>query len=121
MSSSSYTQANTPQRGEIWYASLDPIIGREQSGRRPVLVVSDDRFNAGPSELVIVLPITSKLRGIPSHIEIKAGEGGLAHPSAIMCEAVRSVSRKRLRNSLGVVTPSTLAAVERAMVILLGL
>lgn len=110
-----------PRRGEVWYAYLDPIVGREQSGRRPVLVISDDLLNSGPSELVIVLPVTSRIRGIPSHIEVNDGEGGLDRPSAIMCEAVRSISRQRLRTRLGVIEKSVLTAVERALVILLGL
>src|SRR6185295_5268066 len=53
-------------RGEVWLADLDPTRGHEQAGRRPVLIVSDDVFNAGAAELVVVLPMTSTLRPIAS-------------------------------------------------------
>ena len=54
-----------PARGEIWLADLNPVHGREQAGRRPCLVVSVNPFNQGPAELVIVLPLTTKDKGIP--------------------------------------------------------
>ncbi|HEY3999133.1 MAG TPA: type II toxin-antitoxin system PemK/MazF family toxin [Candidatus Xenobia bacterium] len=66
-----------PLRGEIWLADMDPVRGHEQGGRRPVLVVSVDPFNQGPAGLVIVLPMTSRARGIPSHGVVEPPEGGL--------------------------------------------
>ena len=59
---------SAPARGEVWLADLNPVRGHEQAGRRPVLVVSEDLFNRGPAGLAIVLPMTSTLRGIPSHV-----------------------------------------------------
>jgi mRNA interferase MazF len=61
-------------------------------------VVSVDAFNAGPAELVVVLPLTSKAKGIPFHIEIQPPEGGLKQVSYVKCEDVRSISRERLRD-----------------------
>ena len=110
-----------PSRGEIWNGDLDPTRGREQAGKRPVLVVSTDGFNHGPAELVVILPITSKEKGIPWHFSLKAGEGGLARNSFVMCEAIRCVARERLVKRLGLVSPATLHQVELRLRMLLDL
>src|SRR5213593_2365196 len=85
-----------PHRGEIGLADLRPTRGREQTGRRPVLVLSVDFFNAGPANLIVVLPLTSTQRDIPLHVKVKKGDGGTRNDSAILCEAIRSVSKDRL-------------------------
>ena len=78
-----------PLRGEIWLADMGATRGHEQSGRRPVLILSADDFNTGPADLVIVLPLTSTIRNIPTHVVIDPPEGGLKRPSAVLCEAIR--------------------------------
>ena len=108
-------------RGDVWLADLDPIRGHEQAGRRPVLVVSDDDFNTGPADLVVVLPMTSTLRSIASRVPVAPPEGGVRQPSMILCEGIRSVSRERLIARWGSVGPVTLAAVEDRLRILLRL
>lgn len=110
-----------PARGEIWLADLDPTRGHEQAGRRPVLVISEDVFNQGPADLVIVLPVTSTHRGVPAHVPITPPEGGLKTPSVILCDAVRSMAKERLIQRWGVVSAATLEAVEDRLRILLGL
>jgi mRNA interferase MazF len=112
---------DNPVRGEIWLVDLNPTRGHEQGGRRPGLVVSVDLFNQGPAGLVIVIPITTKEKGIPLHVEIKAPEGGLTKRSFIKSEDIRSVSRERLVQRLGQVARSTLDAVEDRLRILLNL
>jgi mRNA interferase MazF len=82
-----------PLRGEVWLADLGATRGHEQAGRRPVLILSVDLFNAGPAQLVIVLPLTSTIRNVPAHIPIHPPEGGLRRPSTILCDAIRSVTR----------------------------
>ena len=111
----------SPRRAEVWFANLNPTRGREQRGVRPVLVLSVDTFNAGPSELVSVLPITSTIRPIPSHVAIQPPEGGLDTPSAILCDQVRTVARQRLVRRQGTISARTLARVEGIVRILLGL
>lgn len=108
-------------RGEIWLADLNPIRGHEQAGRRPVLIVSVDPFNQSRADLVVVIPITSTLRNIPWHIVIRPPEGGLTNPSALLCEAVRSISKERLLTRWGAATPATLALVEDRLRMLMGL
>ena len=110
-----------PSRGEVWFLNLDPTQGREQAGRRPALVISVDPFNHGPADLVVVLPITSKAKGIPFHVTLAPPEGGVQQTSYIKCEDVRSVSRSRLRERWGTVTPQTLADIEDRLRILMGL
>ena len=110
-----------PRRGEVWLASLDPTRGHEQAGRRPVVVVSDDLFNRGPADLVIVLPMTTRLRPVRSHVVLEPPEGGLKSTSAILCEAVRSISTQRLIAPWGTVSPITMARVEDTLRILMRL
>ena len=110
-----------PARGEVWLADLNPTRGHEQAGRRPVLVVSDDAFNRGPAGLAIVLPMTSTVRAVPSHVPVRPPEGGVKNPTAVLCEAVRSVSRDRLIARWGAIHPSTMAGIEDALRILLRL
>lgn len=110
-----------PSRGEIWFVNLDPTKGREQAGKRPALVLSVDPFNHGPADLVVVIPITSKAKGIPFHILVTPPEGGLTQPSYVKCEDLRSVAKERFAQRLGSVAANTLSEVEDRVRILLGL
>jgi mRNA interferase MazF len=112
---------NPPARGEVWLADLSPTRGHEQAGRRPVLVVSEDLFNRGPAGLAIVLPMTSSVRDVPSHVPISPPEGGVGSRTAILCEAVRSVSVERLVARWGAVDRQTMSAVEDRLRMLLRL
>ncbi len=108
-------------RGEIWLVNLSPTEGREQAGTRPALIVSVDIFNHGAAELVVVIPVTSKAKGIPLHVEVNPPEGGLSLKSFVKCEDVRSISTARLIKKLGRVSSLTIDAVEDRLKILLGL
>jgi len=110
-----------PARGEVWLADLNPTRGREQAGRRPVLVVSEDLFNRGPAGLVIVLPLTSTVRPIPSHVAVSPPEGGLKNKTAILCDAIRSISTDHLIQRWGAVATPTLPRIEARLRILLRL
>jgi mRNA interferase MazF len=110
-----------PRRGEIWLADLRPTRGREQTGRRPVLVLSVDFFNAGPADLIVILPLTSTQRDIPLHVKVSKGDGGTRHDSAVLCEAIRSVSKERLISRWGVLSREVMAEVEDRLRILLDL
>jgi mRNA interferase MazF len=110
-----------PLRGEVWSVNLDPTQGREQAGTRPALVVSTNRFNSGPADLVVVLPITSKAKGIPLHVPITPPEGGVRMPSYAKPEDVRSISKSRLGKRYGAVSGATMNAVEDRLRILLDL
>jgi mRNA interferase MazF len=108
-------------RGDVWLVDLSPTRGREQAGRRPGLVVSVDLFNQGPADLVVVIPLTTKDKGIPLHVAVNPPEGGVRVTSFAKCEDVRSIAKERLSARWGTVAPATLAAVEDRLRILLGL
>jgi len=110
-----------PRRGEIWTVDLDPTRGREQAGNRPALVVSADLFNNGPADLVVVMPLTSKDKGIPLRVRIEPPEGGVKTASFVKCEDIRSVSKGRLAKRWGAVSPATLRAVADPVRILLDI
>lgn len=110
-----------PSRGDIWLVDLNPTKGREQAGVRPGLVVSVDLFNQGSAGLVVLLPLTTKKRGIPFHVEINPPEGGVKAISFIKCEDVRSVSKSRLLKRWGKASRATMDAIEDRLKILLDL
>lgn len=97
--------------GEVFWARPDPGVGREQAGRRPVVVVSNELFHDAVTTLVLVVPVSSVDRGWDNHVPL-AGSHGLDVPSYAMTEQVRVVSRERLAGRLGAVDDATLAAIR---------
>lgn len=112
-----------PRRGEIWFAGLDPTHGHEQDGDRPCLVLSTDAFNSGPAGLVVVVPVTRRYKGHLAglHRPIEPGEGGLAEPSWILCDQIRTLDHGRLRRRVGAVSAETLRDIGRLVSVLLEL
>jgi len=108
-------------RGEVWLADFSPTRGHEQAGVRPALVISADLFNQGPSQLVVLLPLSTTPRGVPLHIRILPPDGGVRQRSFIKCEDIRSVATERLITRWGVISTRTMAAVEDRLRILLQL
>jgi mRNA interferase MazF len=86
-----------------------------------VLVFWVDFFNAGPADLVVILPLTSTQRDIPLHVKVSKGDGGTRNDSAILCEAIRSVSKDRLISRWGMLPHEVMAEVEDRLRILLDL
>jgi mRNA interferase MazF len=82
-----------PLRGEVWLGDLGPTRRHEQTGKQPLLIFSVDAFNTGLAGLVVVLPLTSKIRNIPAHVLVNPSEGGLRRPSVVLCDAIRSVTK----------------------------
>ena len=110
-----------PARGEIWLVDLDPARGHEQAETRPGLIVSTDYFNAGPAELIVLAPLTTRRKEIPLHVEVRPPEGGLRKTSFIKCENVRSVAKERLLKKWGEVSAETLSKVGDRLRLLLEL
>jgi mRNA interferase MazF len=104
-----------PSWSEIWEVDPGKGKGHEQSGKRPGLLVSVDEFNHGPAGLVVLLPLTSRDKGIPWHVEITPDEGGVKKVSYIKCEDIRSVSVKRLKSRWGKVSGDTMGKVEKRL------
>ena len=109
-------------RGEVWLDDLGPTRGREQSGERPVLIVSPDPVNQGPAGLVVAVPFTTRRRGIPTHVEVRPPDGGLHEIGFAMCEQVRSLAVERLGSRpFGSVPASVLDSVANRLRLLLVL
>jgi mRNA interferase MazF len=114
-----------PSRGEVWMA--DPardVMGHEQLGRRPVLIVSADRFNdasGAPWPLAIVVPITTRDRGIALHLPIQPPEGGLRQASVLLPEQLYAADQRRLAERWGRVSEATMRSVEDRLRIVLDL
>lgn len=109
------------RRGDIFYADLSPVIGSEQGGVRPVLIIQNDIGNKY-SPTVIVAAITSQINKakLPTHIEISQ-EYGLAKDSVILLEQVRTIDRKRLREKIGHLDDELMGRVNEALTISFGL
>lgn len=110
-----------PHRGEVWLLDFGEPVGREQSGRRPAVIVSADPLNDSRAGVVIVVPLTTTHRGLPSHIEIDKRGSGLDETSYAKCEDVKSVSEQRLIAQLGTVEEQVMFQVARALRFLLEL
>ena len=112
----------SPRRGEVWLVDLNPPRGHEQVGRRPALIVSADAFNRSRAGLVMVVPLTTRARGIPTHVEVRPPDGGLHETSWARCEDLRSVSIERLMTGpLGKVPTEVLDAIGERLRLLLQL
>jgi len=109
------------RRGEIWLVDFGEPIGREQSGRRPALVISADALNQSAAGVVIVVPMTTAHRGLPSHVEIDPNRSGIDEISYAKCEDVKSIAEQRLIARLGAVDEEILDVVGRALSFLLDL
>ena len=112
----------TIRRGDIFYADLSPVVGSEQGGTRPVLVVQNDVGNKY-SPTVIAAAITSKINKakLPTHIEIDAARYGLSKDSVILLEQVRTIDKKRLREKIGRLDDVQMIKVNDALSISFGL
>lgn len=110
------------RRGDIFYADLSPVVGSEQGGVRPVLVVQNDIGNKF-SPTIIVAAITSQINKakLPTHVEINAQEYGLQKDSVILLEQVRTIDKKRVREKIGHLDDKLMEQVNEALYISLGL
>jgi len=110
------------KRGDIYYADLSPVIGSEQGGVRPVLIVQNDIGNKY-SPTVIAAAITSQINKakLPTHIEISAQDYGLQKDSVILLEQIRTIDKKRLREKIGHLDDELMEKVNEALSISFGL
>lgn len=108
------------KRGELYYADLSPVVGSEQGGVRPVLVVQNDTGNKY-SPTVIAAAVTSRIHKakLPTHIELPQAFG-LAKDSVILLEQIRTIDKKRLMSRIGELPAATMSRVNRAILISLG-
>lgn len=114
-------QVTTIKRGDIFYADLSPVVGSEQGGIRPILIIQNDIGNKF-SPTIIAGAITSRLTKakLPTHIEIKCGQFGLQKDSVILLEQLRTLDKRRLKAKIGSLDDRTMRAVDKAILISLG-
>ena len=110
------------RRGDIFYADLSPVIGSEQGGIRPVLIVQNDVGNRY-SPTVICAAITSQINKakLPTHIEIESRQYTLGKDSVILLEQVRTIDKKRLREKICHIDESLMARIDKALLVSFGL
>ena len=113
----------TVRRGDIYYADLSPVVGSEQGGTRPVLIVQNDTGNRY-SPTVIAAAITSQTgkARLPTHIDLPVDENcGLSRDSVVLLEQVRTLDKKRLREKMGRVEDDIMQQVDAAIAVSFGL
>lgn len=110
------------RRGDLYLADLSPVVGSEQGGFRPVLIVQNDIGNRY-SPTVIVAAITSRLQKnpLPTHVPLPAAGEGLLKPSLVLAEHIRTIDKRRLRERIGSLPSGIMAEVNRAVALSLGL
>lgn len=112
----------TVKRGDIYYADLSPVVGSEQGGLRPVLIVQNDVGNKY-SPTVIAAAITSKLgkTRLPTHIDVYAEKVGLQRDSVVLLEQIRTIDKRRLKEKMGHLDDHMMQAVDEAISVSFGL
>ncbi len=112
----------TVKRGDIYYADLSPVVGSEQGGVRPVLIVQNDVGNKF-SPTVIAAAITSQKykTNLPTHISVNSGGCGLAKDSIVLLEQVRTIDKKRLKEHMGTLDNSDMYKIDKALSVSFGL
>ena len=110
------------KRGDIYYADLSPVVGSEQGGMRPVLIVQNDTGNKH-SPTVIAAAITSQIgkARLPTHIELGAKSYGLSRDSVILLEQIRTLDKSRLKDKMGRLDEPTMSKVDNAIAVSFGL
>ena len=110
------------RRGEIYYADLSPVVGHEQGGRRPVLIIQNDIGNRY-SSVTIVAPLTTSFtdKVYPTEVRVKAGAAGLAHDSSVLLNQIKTIDKARLERLVGRLDPASMRRVDLAIKINLGL
>ena len=109
-------------RGDLFSACLDPVVGSEQGGIRPVLVVQNDVGNSH-SPTTIVLPITSRMEKhrLPTHVSLSRDESGLARDSVVLAEQIRTIDKQRLQHKISTLDAKTMSRINHAMEISMGI
>jgi mRNA interferase MazF len=110
------------KRGDIFYADLSPVVGSEQGGIRPVIIIQNDVGNKY-SPTVIIAAITSQINKakLPTHVEISSEEYGLNKDSVVLLEQIRTLDKKRLKEKIGHMTDSDMEKVQNALIVSMAL
>ena len=110
------------KRGDMYYANLDPVIGSEQGGIRPVLIIQNDTGNKFSPTTIVVASITSKISktSLPTHVALKK-VNGLEQPSLLLLEQIRTIDHRRLKGYIGTLDERLMKKVDKALSVSIGL
>ncbi|MEG2627757.1 MAG: type II toxin-antitoxin system PemK/MazF family toxin [Anaerovoracaceae bacterium] len=110
------------KKGDLYFADLSPVVGSEQGGIRPVLVVQNDVGNKY-SPTIIVAAVTSQINKakLPTHVELEATNGGLSKNSVVLLEQLRTIDKQRLKERIGTLNESQIPNVDEALSVSLGI
>jgi len=110
------------KRGDLFFADLSPVVGSEQGGVRPILIVQNDVGNKF-SPTVIACAVTSQMTKakLPTHIELASGKHGLGKDSVALAEQLRTLDKRRLKEYIGALDRATMRLIDKALIISLGL
>jgi len=109
------------KRGDVYYADLEPGIGSEQVGRRPIVVIQSDNGNKHSPTIIAAMVTSSRKKRLPTHVYVDDIGSGLSENSVIMLEQIRTVDKQRLGTMIGHVTDKTMELIEDAALCSLGI
>lgn len=110
------------RRGDIYYADLSPVVGSEQGGVRPVLIIQNDIGNRfSPTVIAAAITSQSSKANLPTHIKLFADESGLAKDSVVLLEQIRTIDKRRLKERMGTLNNNDMGKVDEALSISFGL
>ncbi|MBQ5810227.1 MAG: type II toxin-antitoxin system PemK/MazF family toxin [Clostridia bacterium] len=112
----------TIKRGDIFYADLSPVVGSEQGGMRPVLIVQNDTGNRfSPTVIAAAITSQSTKTSLPTHIRVTAACGGLSKDSIVLLEQIRTLDKRRLKEKMGKLSTNMMSQVDKALSVSFGL
>lgn len=110
------------KRGDIYYADLSPVVGSEQGGVRPVLIIQNDIGNRySPTVIAAAITSRSTKANLPTHIKLFANDSGLAKDSVVLLEQIRTIDKRRLKEHMGTLSGGEMGRVDAALSISFGL
>lgn len=109
------------KRGDVYYAYLDPVIGSEQNGHRPVIVIQNDMGNLYSPTTIAAMVTSSQKKKLPTHVHVEDIGSGLSDDSIVMLEQIRTIDKQRLGTMIGHVSDKTMELIENAALCSLGI
>ena len=109
------------KRGDVYYADLDPVIGSEQKGHRPIIVIQNDIGNLYSPTTIAAMVTSSQKKKLPTHVHVIDEDSGLSDDSIVMLEQIRTIDKQRLGSMIGHVSDETMELIEDAALCSLGI
>ena len=109
------------KKGDLFFADLSPVVGSEQGGVRPVLVVQNDVGNKYSPTIIVAAVTSQTITKLPTHVRLEATQGGLSKDSVVLLEQLRTIDKQRLKERIGTLSESQLPDVEKALSVSLGI